>query len=60
MQRKDYLKDYYKSLEEAPLEVLEEYEGGVLATLENYHALGDQKQAKELESDLKRVKDLIN
>jgi hypothetical protein len=39
---------------------LEEYESGVLATLEDYHALGDQKQAKELESDLKRVKDLIN
>ena len=56
----DYLKDYYKSLEEAPLDVLEEYEGGVLAALEDYKSIRDDKQVKELESDLEQVKDLIN
>jgi hypothetical protein len=60
MQREDYLKDYYNSLEEAPLDVLEEYEGGVLAALDDYKAIGDKKQVKELENDLMRVKDLIN
>jgi len=29
--REDYLKDYYQSLEEAPLDVLEEEEGNSLA-----------------------------
>jgi hypothetical protein len=43
MQREDYLKDYYESLEEAPLDVLEEYQGGVLAALEDYKAIGDKK-----------------
>ena len=59
MNREDYLKDYYKSLEEAPLDVLEEYEGGVIAALEDYNAIGDKKQVKELEGDLKRVRDLM-
>ena len=60
MQREDYLKDYYKSLEEAPIDVLEEYEGNVLAALEDYKGVGDDKQVKELESDLNLVRDLIN
>jgi hypothetical protein len=60
MQREDYIKDYHKSLEEAPLEVLEEFEGGVLAALEDYKAVGDDKQVKELESDLMLVRNLIN
>ena len=60
MQREDYLRDYYKTLEEAPINVLEEYEGGVLAALEDYKAVGDDKKVKELESDLKLVKNLIN
>lgn len=60
MQGDDYLKDYYKSLEEAPLDVLEEYEGNVLAALEDYNAIGDEKQVKELELDLKKVRDLLN
>ena len=59
MNREDYLKDYYKSLEEAPLDVLEEYKGGVIAALEDYNALEDKEQVKKLESDLKMVRDLM-
>ena len=55
----DYLKDYYKTLEEAPLDVLEEYEGKTLAVLEDYKAAGDEKRAKEAENDLKKVKELM-
>ena len=46
MQREDYLKDYYKSLEAAPLNVLEEYEGNVLAALEDYKAIVDEKRSR--------------
>lgn len=60
MKRDDYLKEYYKSLEEAPLDVLEEYEGNALATLEDYKAAGDEKSAKEVENDLKRVRELMD
>jgi len=59
MQREDYLKDYYQSLEEAPLDVLEEYEGGVLAALEDYNTAGDEKAVKELQNDLVRVGELM-
>ena len=59
MNRDDYLKDYYKSLEEAPLDVLEEYEGNTLAVLEDYKAAGDETRAKEAENDLKKVKELM-
>jgi hypothetical protein len=55
-----YLKDYFKTLEEAPIDVLEEYEGNSLAALEDYKAAGDEKAAKEVESDLKRVRGLID
>jgi hypothetical protein len=59
MQREDYLKDYYKTLEEAPLEVLEEHEGNTIAALEDYNAIGAKKQIKELERELKWVRDLM-
>jgi hypothetical protein len=59
MNREDYLKDYYKTLEEAPLDVLEEYEGNTLAALEDYKAVGDDKAAKEIEIDLKKVRELV-
>ena len=59
MKREDYLKDYYKTLDEAPYDVLEEYEGNVLAALDDYKAIGDEKEVKELEKDLERVKDLM-
>jgi hypothetical protein len=59
MNREDHLKDYYKSLEEAPLDVLEEHEGNTIAALEDYNAIGDKKQVKELESELKWVRDLM-
>ena len=48
----DYLKDYYKSLEEAPLDVLEEEEGNCLATIEDYGAIGDKKQSNNLKTIL--------
>jgi len=60
MNREDYLKDYYKTLEEAPLDVLEEYEGNTLAALEDYKDAGDEKSAKEIENDLKTVRDLMD
>ena len=53
------MKDYYESLEEAPIDVLEEYEGNTLAALEDYKAAGNKKEVKELEKDLKRVRALI-
>jgi hypothetical protein len=56
MNKDDYLKDYYTTLVEAPINVLEEYEGSALAGLEEYKATGDKKSAKGLESDLKRVR----
>jgi hypothetical protein len=59
MNREDYLKDYHKSLEEASLEVLEEHEGNTIAALEDYNAIGDKIQVKELENELKWVRDLI-
>jgi len=59
MNREEDLKDYYKSLEEAPLEVLEEHEGNTIAALEDYNSIGDKKQVKELEQELKWVRDLM-
>ena len=59
MNRDQYLKDYYKTLEKAPLDVLEEYEGSTLAVLEDYKTAGDEKAAKEIETDLKSIRDLI-
>ena len=56
MQRDDYLKDYYKTLEEAPLDVLEEYEGNTIAAID--HTV-DEKEIKELKKDLKRVRVLM-
>lgn len=53
MNREDCLKDYYRTLEEAPIEVLEEHEGNTIAALQNYNAMGDKKQVKEFEADLK-------
>jgi hypothetical protein len=44
MNREDYFKDYYKSLEEAPLEVLEEHEGNTIAALEDYNAIGRRQK----------------
>jgi hypothetical protein len=60
MSKSDYLKDYYKSLEEAPLDVLEEYEGNALAALEDYKVAGNEKAAKEIENDLKMVRELMD
>ena len=59
MNKGDYLKDYYKTLEEAPLDVLEEYEGNALAAHEDYKTSGDKKSVKEFENDLKRVRELM-
>jgi len=59
MNGEDYLKDYYKSLEEAPLDVLEEEEGNCLAAIEDYGAIGDKKAVKQLENDLVRARELI-
>lgn len=60
MNKGDYFKDFYKTLEEAPINVLEEYEGNALAALEEYRAAGDKKSVKEVEDDLKRVRELMN
>ena len=60
MKNGGYLKDYYKTLEEAPIDVLEEYEGNALAALEDYKAAGDEKIAKEVEEDLTHVRKLID
>ena len=46
----DYLKDYYQSLDEAPLNVLEEEEGNCLAAIEDYGAIGDKKQLNKLKT----------
>jgi len=59
MKREDYLKDYYKTLEEAPLDVLEEEEGNCLAAIEDYGAIGDKKSVKQLEKDLEKVREMI-
>ena len=59
MNRDDDLKDYYKTLEEAPMDVLEEYKGNVLASLEDYQAAGDDKAVKELQNDLIRLGELL-
>ena len=59
MNRDDDLKDYYKTLEEAPMDVLEEYKGNVLASLEDYQAAGDDKAVKELQNDLIRLGELM-
>jgi hypothetical protein len=59
MQREDYLKDYYESLEEAPIDVLEEYKGNVIAALEDYNAASDKKAVRELENDLDKVRQLM-
>jgi hypothetical protein len=55
----DYLNDYYKSLEEAPLDVLEEEEGNNAAAIEDYSEIGDQRSVKQLEKDLEKVRELI-
>ena len=55
----DYLKDYYKSLEEAPLDVLEEHEGNILAVLEDFEAAGDEIAVQREKEDLKKVRELI-
>ena len=60
MNNYDYLEDYYKALDGAPLDVLEEYEGNALAALEDYKAAGNEKAAKEIENDLKKVKKLMD
>ena len=60
MKRDDYLNEYYKTLDEAPLEVLVEYEDEVLAAIDDYKAAGDEKKVKELENDLKKVRELIS
>jgi hypothetical protein len=59
MKREDYLKDYYNALEDAPMDVLEEYKGNVLAALEDYKAAGDEKAVKEFQNDLIRVGELM-
>ena len=59
MKRDDYLEDYYKSLEEAPLEVLEEHKGNTLAALEDYQAAGDEQKVKELQKDLIKLGELM-
>jgi hypothetical protein len=53
------LKDYYQSLEEATLDVLEEEEGNSLAAIEDYQAIGDTKAVKQLENDLVKVREMI-
>ena len=60
MKREDYLKDYYESLAGAPLDVLEEYEGNALAALEDYNGAGKKRIVKQLEKDLRRVRDLMS
>ena len=59
MKREDYLKDYYKTLEETPINILEEYEVGVLSAIEDSKAAGDEKKAQELENDLNEVRELL-
>jgi hypothetical protein len=60
MNKSDYLKDYYKTLEEAPLNVLEEYEGKLLAAIDENKAAGQEKSSKELENDLEKVRKLMD
>jgi hypothetical protein len=60
MKADDYLKDYYKSLEEAPLDVLEEYEGKLLTAIDENKAAGQEKSSKELENDLEKVRKLMD
>jgi hypothetical protein len=59
MNREDYLKDYYKALEEAPLDVLEEHEGNCLAALEDWEAAGNKKRVEAVKRDIEKVRDLI-
>jgi len=42
MNREDYLKDYYKTLEEASIDVLEESRGNTQAAFDDYKAEGDK------------------
>ena len=60
MNKGDFLKDYYKTLEEAPLNVLEEYEGKLLAAIDENKAVGKEKSSKELENDLEKVRKLMD
>jgi hypothetical protein len=59
MKREDYLKDYYQTLEEAPLNVLEEHKGNTLAAIEDYQTEGDEKKVKELQKDLIKLGELM-
>ena len=59
MKREDYLKDYYKTLEEAPLDVLEEHKGNTLAALEDYQAAENERKVKELQKDLIKIGELM-
>ena len=59
MNRDDYLKDYYKTLEEASIDVLEEHKGNTLAVLEDYQAAGDEKKVKEIQEELIKLGELM-
>ena len=55
----DYLEDYYKTLEEAPVDVLEEHKSNLLAALEDYKAAGDENKGKEIQGDLQKLGELM-
>ena len=59
MNREDYLKDYYKTLEEAPLDVLEEHKENTVSALEDCWVAGDDKKVKELQMDLIKIGELM-
>ena len=59
MNKGDNLKDYYKTLEEAPDSVLEAYKDEVLSTIEDYKKAGDEKKVKELQQDLIKLGELM-
>ena len=59
MKREDVLKDYYKTLEDASPIALQEYQDELLETIADYKATGNKQKAKELEGDLKKVRELI-
>jgi hypothetical protein len=47
-------------IREAPLDVLEEYEGNILAALDDYKTIGDKNEVEALKVDLKRVRKLMD
>lgn len=59
MQRGDYLKDYYKTLEEAPNSVLEAYKDEVFTAIEDCKKAGDAKRVKELQRALVKLGELM-